>query len=382
MKIVNMLVTVAAVFTVATNANAAVFGLHGITDPNVPTGYVANEIIWDGGGTVDWPSAALRIDLSVGSFYQDPYGSDGPNIQPVIDLFPTVEFDTHVGITGDATAAIIGGAGDVGGGSFSMNAPQLSVSWFNYDYTNTGLTRIGMITLSDDAVGTGRMYSRGVYMDFTISNGQILDAFASVSASPTVLPDYVKPGPFPQLPEPPAKDEIGVTTRIVSSEHVPDGHVANEIIWNGNGIQDWSSTTMRVDLTSGDFFNHSFGFDSAPRSFLFESYPDLEFDTYVGVIDDSTGGIEANANELGGGSFSFETPHISVGWINTDSSDKGIVRIGMLTLSEDANGKIALSSAGRSWSVDIVNGVVLAPEPASLALITLAGPALLFKRRT
>ncbi len=376
-------------FATTVNADTAIFGIHGITDPNVPAGYVANEVFWDGGGTVDWPSTALRIDLSVGSFYQDPFGSNGPSPQAFIDLIPTLEFDTYVGIIGTSPTYIPGGAGDVGGGPLSLDAPQLSVSWGNADPTNTGLVRIGMVTLSDDAVGTGQMFSRGTTQSFTVNNGQVLGALATLEADPTQQPDPVDPGPFPQLPGPPPYGSIGVTAQTVSSIHVPDGYVANEIVWYGAGQQDWESTAMRADLTSGDVYQHPDGFDKAPNPLLLQSYPELEFDTYVGILNDDGGGIVAGAGDLGGGTLSLDGPHISIGWVNVDPFNRDTERIGMLTLSEDANGVIAFSSGGVEWSTTIVNGVIIAPgapgdpdipEPATLTLLALAGPFLLRRR--
>ncbi len=382
MKIANLLATGAAVFTVAANANAAVFGLHGITDPTVPTGYVANEVIWNGAENEPWPSMALRIDLSAGSFYQHPYGADGSSPQFVIDLFPTLEFDTYVGIIGDGTGGIAGGAGDIGGGPFSMDAPQLSVSWFNTSNTDTGYLRVGMMTLSDDAVGTGILYSYGVEMPFTITNGSIADTFENVAIDPFDPPELNPPGPFPVLPGPLDANEVGIFTRLVASPDVPDGYVANEVIWNGQGNEDWFSADMRVDLASGEVFNHPLGSDTAPNELLIDSYPELAFDTYVGIVGDTgENGATGGADELNAESFSMADDHVSVHWYNKDPNNTGIERIGMLTLSEDANGMIAFKSGNTQWSATIVNGVVI-PEPTIPALLALTSPALLLKRRT
>ncbi len=371
----------AAAFTCANSASAAVLGIHSISDPNVPEGYVANEIFWDGGGVEDWSGNALRIDLSVGSFYQHPYGGNDTVPQVVIDLFPEVEFDTHVGIQGDSTVYIPGGAGDLGGGPLSMDAPQLSVTWGNTNHTNTGNIRIGMITMSDDATGTGSLMAPGgTTLTFSITNGAIADTFANVSGWIVDPPEYREPGPFPVLPGPPAPSEVGISTNVVSSPDVPEGYVANEVIWNGHNREAWHSSTVRVDLTSGDVYNHEFGFDTPPNSLLIDNFPGLEFDTYLGVINDSNSAI-ADSEYLNGGSISLEAPHVSAGWFTSGNEYDGTVRIGMLTFSEDANGVIAFDYQGTSWSTTIVNGVIVMPEPAALALFGLTGPALLLNRR-
>ena len=370
----------AAALSCANSANAAVFGIQSIIDPNVPEGYVANELIWDGGETEDWSGNALRIDLSAGSFYHHLYGGNGTVPQAVIDLFPEVEFDTHVGIQGDSTVYIPGGAGDLGAGPLSMTAPQLSVTWGNINHDNTGYLRIGMITMSNDAVGTGSLLAPGGTMiSFSINGGVATDTYANVSGGAAEPPDSREPGRFPDLPGPPVPSEIGITTRVVVSPDVPNGYVANEVIWNGRNHDAWNSSTVRVDLTSGDVYNHPFGFDTPPTSALIGNYPELEFDTYLGIIDDSNGAV-VNSYELNGGSLSLEAPHVSAGWFTSGNEFEGIVRIGMLTFSEDANGVIAFDYPGASWSATIVNGVVI-PEPTIPTLLALASPALLIKRR-
>ncbi len=137
-----------------------------VNDPNVPEGCVACEIIWEGGA--DWTSAALVIDLTSGSVYQNVYGGDAAPNPALFAVFPELEFDTYVGIIGDGTAGIAGGAGDLGGGPLSLNAPQISVSWFNTATDDTGPVRIAMITLTDDARGTWSMLSGGVITQGTL----------------------------------------------------------------------------------------------------------------------------------------------------------------------------------------------------------------------
>ncbi len=377
-------------FATTVNADTAIFGIHGITDPNVPAGYNAHEIFWDGGGTVPWSSTALRIDLSAGSFYQDPFGSNTPPPQPFIDLIPTLAFDTYVGIIGDSTGFTAGGAGDLGGGPISMDAPQMSVIWANISYTDTGYLRNGMLTLSDDAVGTGQMLMKGTTISFDINNGQIPDVFASLEGGPVNPPTPVQPGPFPQLTGPPTEVTFGVTAQPVTSQHVPDGYVANEVVWINQKRNDFVSVGMRADLTSGEVYQHPFGFDLAPNPTLLSSNPELEFDTYVGMMNSTDGGLLGGASTLDAPSFSLDEPILSAHWYNVIDEGPSTTRIGMLTLSEDANGVIAFTSnLGVQWSTTVVNGVIIAPgapgdpdipEPATLTLLALAGPFLLRRR--
>lgn len=142
-----------------------------VADANVPAGFVANAITWDGGGTNDWTSAGLVVNLTSGTAYQDAFGADAPPNPAFFPTFPALEFDTYVGILEDGTAGIAGGAGDVGGGPLSLDAPQISVSWFNTDSSDTGVVQIAMVTLSDDAQGTFSYISQGVRTDGAVING-------------------------------------------------------------------------------------------------------------------------------------------------------------------------------------------------------------------
>ena len=136
---------------------------------------MANALIADGEGD-DWTGAVLRVDLSAGSVYHDDSGQGGiPSPWPFFP--PEREFDTNVGIFDDGTAGIAGGAGDLGGGALSLNAPQISVTWFNTDADDLDPVQIAMITLSPDATGTwelitsftgGQLLSSGVVINGTI----------------------------------------------------------------------------------------------------------------------------------------------------------------------------------------------------------------------
>ncbi len=114
---------------------------------------VANAFYVDGQGD-DWTGAVLRIDLTSGSVYQNASGGNAAPSSAFIGFVPELKFDTYVGIIDDPSAGIAGGAGDLGGGPLSLDAPQISVTWFNTNTTDTGQVQAGNITLSHDATGT------------------------------------------------------------------------------------------------------------------------------------------------------------------------------------------------------------------------------------
>jgi hypothetical protein len=121
------------------------------TVPNV----VANSLLVDGEGA-DWTGIVLRVDLTAGSVYNDALGADTPN-QAFWGVFPALEFDSWVGVAGDGTNGIAGGAGDLGGGPQSMTGQTISITGFNTTVTNTAALRVGNISLSSDAAGTWQL---------------------------------------------------------------------------------------------------------------------------------------------------------------------------------------------------------------------------------
>ena len=142
-------------------------------------GYIANQIVWEGGA--DWTSAALVVELTSGDAYQDGFGSDSPPTEAFFPTFPALEYDTYVGILSGEGNGIAGGAGDIGGGALSLNAPQISVSWFNTGTNDTGVVGIGMITLSDDAAGTWTLLSAGETTTGTVEGGAMVPEPASLA---------------------------------------------------------------------------------------------------------------------------------------------------------------------------------------------------------
>lgn len=155
MKIAKFVLPVIAAGFVASNAMAAISSIE-INPANTVPGTVANSLIANGEGA-DWTGVVLRVDLTAGSVHNDvTFGTDSPN-QNFWPLVAGLEFDSWVGVPGDATNGIAGGAGDLGGGPLAFSGQTISVTGFNLTTTNTSTLRVGNITLTDDAQGTWSM---------------------------------------------------------------------------------------------------------------------------------------------------------------------------------------------------------------------------------
>ena len=158
----------AALTLLLTSSAHATISLPTITPVPIPAG----TPIADGGGatldnfisqdlfantTNDWTTAAIVIELTAGSIYQDAFGNaTGPASSTIIDLAPSVGFDTYV-TNPLGVSTVQGAAGDLGDFDFkSDETTGLSMSWDGggTDRSNVGATRIGRFTFSNDAQGT------------------------------------------------------------------------------------------------------------------------------------------------------------------------------------------------------------------------------------
>lgn len=140
----------------AGQASAATGSIQKDTDNTIP-GVCACSIFADGQGA-DWTGGVLRVDLTSGSVYNGAPDSNGPQSAFWgVPGFEKLEWDTWFGVPGDGTNGIAGGAGDLGGGSLSVSGQTISVTWFNTTTTDTGPTRVGNVSLTDDATGTWSM---------------------------------------------------------------------------------------------------------------------------------------------------------------------------------------------------------------------------------
>ncbi len=187
------LAAAALALTSFTTAQATI-SLPTVTPVPIPAG----TLITDGGGatldsfvsqdlfantSLDWTIAAIVVELTAGSIYQDTAGGAiGPASPIVIGAAPSVEFDTYLTNTA-AFTAIEGAAGDLGDLVFKPDETTgLSVSWHGFadDQNNIGATGIGRFTFSDDAQGTwslavGEKFSTAdKFVSNPIVNGQMI----------------------------------------------------------------------------------------------------------------------------------------------------------------------------------------------------------------
>jgi hypothetical protein len=162
--------TIAALALTTFTTAQATISLPTITPVPIPAG----TLIYEGGGatldnfvsqdlfantTADWTSAAIVLELTAGSIYQDTLGcssGSGPSNPILIGLVPSLGFDSYVTEPSGLTA-VPGAAGDLNSLVFRPDETTgLSISWddFGASNTNFGATNIGRFTLSDDAQGT------------------------------------------------------------------------------------------------------------------------------------------------------------------------------------------------------------------------------------
>ncbi len=127
-------------------------------------GFIANQLTLT--TTNDWTAAALLIELTSGSIYQefDGFGGNGTTLGPTNPLgfatIPSLEWDTYM--DGNAAPgavgviAIAGAGGDAGGDVQQFDSVQVDISWNSNGAigTDIGANALGQFTLSPDANGT------------------------------------------------------------------------------------------------------------------------------------------------------------------------------------------------------------------------------------
>ena len=173
---------------------------------------------------------------------------------------------------------------------------------------------------------------------------------------------------------------------VVDGTNTVPGVVANMITVDGEG-DDWTGAVLRVDLTAGSLYNDP-GFDSdGTQAALWGFVPALRWDSAVGIANDGTAGIAGGAGDLGCAGQSLAGTGAcaaSITWFNTNTGDTGPVQIANISLTNDAQGpfELIISFAGGQirQSGVLENGAII-PEPASLALMSLGGLAVLRRRK-
>ncbi len=161
--------------------------------------------------------------------------------------------------------------------------------------------------------------------------------------------------------------EVTIDFAVVDTSAVPQmaGYVSQDI--HVLSTQDWTTASMSVSLTSGSIYQDTspYAGDTAPPSIMIQYFPLLAYDTYVGIIDDTTM-LLPGAIDIGGAehaTYRFDTEAIDITWHNETPTDYGELETGRLTLSDDAQGTMGFSvSEGGKFVVvfnfNIVNGVV------------------------
>lgn len=190
-----------------------------------------------------------------------------------------------------------------------------------------------------------------------------------------------------------------------------EGYVTNDLAADFNGP--FTGAQLLVELDSGTIYHHPIGYgDPArvifpPNGAWLEAFPALEYDTFLGVGYRTTGreGSEpvagGGAVDLGGDPTAvFSNLAINQAWssgaemassgaerlstaaVTTDRASFFLARV---TLSDDAAGTahFLLSAGGVStiWrDLPIAGGVIVVPEPATMALSVFSLIALLGAR--
>ncbi len=169
-------------------------GGFGIAPQNTIPGVVATGIVVDGEG-VDWTGAVLKIDLNNGSVYNDPSFDSDSQQQSLWAFVPALKWDSYVGIPGDGSGGIAGGAGDFGGGPQNIGwtgTDAVSVSWFNTNTTDIGPAVIGLISLTEDAAGTWQFLA--VFADDSrVSTSGVIE-----SGAMGLVEGFELPPPYPE----------------------------------------------------------------------------------------------------------------------------------------------------------------------------------------
>lgn len=276
----------------------------------------------------DWTVAAMLIELTGGSIYQDPFGTNFEPTAGVVALFPTLEFDSYVAANGHV-ASIAGGAGDVGGNGLRFDTVEIDVSWSDLAQDDLGTIVIGRFTVSDDAEGIVRLK--------VAQAGNNVGLVSSETFTEGILITGDSTAPLPPKPEP-------ITAKFVEVDNgdVTPGFKTYDL--RVTSESDWMNASLQLDLTGGSIYQDAAGTILAPNPGAFSEFPALEYDTYVTSSSRLTS-IVGDAD--GDSGFNFDAQNIDISWTAPGKDDTGTFSIGRITLSDDAVGELRLVVDGR-----------------------------------
>jgi hypothetical protein len=143
---------------------------------------------------------------------------------------------------------------------------------------------------------------------------------------------------------------------------------------------DWASAELRGVLSSGTFFNHAFGTNTAPNAALVPSFPALAYDTYITAPNNTLPSTQLPHPIDGAGSPIFTATLTSAAWADFTNTGSGTFTIARLTTTADAVGTFS----GQVVEAGATSGVpfsLTVPEPATLGLLGLSTLALGRRRR-
>ncbi len=168
-----------------------------------------------------------------------------------------------------------------------------------------------------------------------------------------------------------------VSMSIDPTNTIP-GVTARKIVVDGQGV-DWTAAVLVIELTQGSVYNGSPD-SNGPQDAFWGFFPELEWDTYVGI----PGGINdvgpLSASDLGSPVVSFSGSLVSATWGNTDVTNTGPTQIANISLTDDAQGTWQMIATFANSPNMMMNGNIMAPEPGTLALLGLGGVALMRRR--
>jgi hypothetical protein len=159
-----------AIFTAATLAWPAAWSQAAVTSINaiqvakpagILPGFTTTDILLDFTGNLR--GQQLILELTQGSIYHTPFGTNTAPVSAFFPLFPEVEYDTFVTIGGRSSSTsqpvlVIGGAVDLQPGSGQkFDTEGLNIAWApgaGVDIPSGNDFITARITLSNDAIGT------------------------------------------------------------------------------------------------------------------------------------------------------------------------------------------------------------------------------------